>query len=479
MAVIKLGIGAVNITDYLIVVVRKVSDPTVEAARELYTPLQVASNLNVVIPSSGSLDPAEYYIDFRESADGTTLGALLKQMEFDATLQIPISETLYYKAGGTLPVDPAADQADLVDAYLNGKNITKVFKYGYGPLWPPGGARDPDKEYSLIAGGGIHLEGGQTFNFNERYSVEITYVSRFEQSTSNAGLYDGVLLISADTTLTSAHRNKRLKCESVSSRLVITLEDITTVPAGKFYQFNSNGGSQSKTRIRPQSGQLIRYQGEDRTEISIGQGESLRLEKYSTYWEVVNPPSGLSMVGERFIKAQVAVKNALAMDGSIVDGNDEPRLYYYVSHLSSVEAIIDDSLAVQPQGQEGRWVVSIAQFKLRLPNYQGYFQRALKSFSTFGADTSRYYDYPGGSAPEHVGDHKHWSIVAEDVGGGGGFPTAPLANTSPVRYFQKPGNESAYLVGSATTPSIGITSSPTSPGENTVKNIGEIYHVRT
>jgi hypothetical protein len=483
MAVVKLTIGAVNITNYLIVRVRKVSSPLVEEAREVYAPARLTGSLNIVVPASATLDATVYYVDFYESLDGIGLGTLLGEMIYDAKIQVPISETRYYKAGGIRTVDPVADQANLVDPYLNGKNITKIFKYGYGPLWPPGGDTDSDKEYSILAGGGFHLEQGQTFNFNEKYSVEITYVSTFDQTSSNAGLYDGVTVISVDTTLTSAHRNKRLKCEGGSARLSVTLEDITTVPGGKFYQFSCNGGSQKKVRIICAAGNTIFLAGNLVTEISIGLGESVRLEKYddgvNRYWEAINGSAGLLMVGEIFIKRRASLTNSEILDGTIISGDDEPRLYDFVRALPVSDVIINDLLAAQPAGKEGLWVRQATGRGLRKPNYQGFSQKGLASFSAFGTDTSRTYDYPGGGQPENVGGHKHWTMVDAAVGNGG-FPTPPLSNTSVVRYFNKNGGaESMYAVGDAGLPTVGLTSNPTTTFENTVKNIGEIFYTRT
>jgi hypothetical protein len=100
MGQIRLGIGQVNITDYLIVIARKTTSPLVIEAQEKYDPPQPATQ-NVVVPREGNIDPVIYYVDFRESPDGVSLGLLLAQFVYDLKNKILIAERRFYIVNGS------------------------------------------------------------------------------------------------------------------------------------------------------------------------------------------------------------------------------------------------------------------------------------------------------------------------------------------------------------------------------------------
>ena len=137
MANIDLSVGQINITNNLIARARKVATPLVEETREVY-PAPLPASFNVILPSSGDIDATVYYVDFYESADGTTLDLLLAQFVVNAKNNIVTEETRWYDVGGSAPTDPAPDQDTLTDPYLDGKTISRVFKDGVGrPLVDP------------------------------------------------------------------------------------------------------------------------------------------------------------------------------------------------------------------------------------------------------------------------------------------------------------------------------------------------------
>jgi hypothetical protein len=488
MAVIKLILAPVNITNKLMVIARKVSNPTVEAAREAYNPEDLVSAPNIVVPAAGVLDAGTYYVDFRESSDGVSLGQLHSTIVYDAKNQRPISETRFYQAGGTRDIDPVPDQTDLIDPYLDGKNITEVHKEAYGPLAPP---TEGFKQYDLIAGGGIRLLNGQVFNANEVVVITITYVLSFDDSGSNAGLYNGIIKISTNTTLTSAHRNNRLKCEALSSRLVITLEDIATVPIGRFYQFSCNSGTQKKVRILAVEGDIIRFAGEDRTEISIGLGESVRLEKYGddtdTYWEAINASPFIAMVGEVIHKGSKDAIGAIPADGAtLFDGDDEPRLWEYINSLPITHVLTDDNVInsgyLQPSGKEGMYVKHSSAKKFRTPNTRGWMFKGLNDYTTYNFDTTnRPIDYPGGTEANKVGEHFHFGFHdngTTNLGtalSAGNFPEKRQGAGAGI------GNASAEynITGGPTEPNVGKTSRANVGSKNKVDNIGTVYMIRS
>lgn len=405
MGQIRLGIGQVNITNYLIIVARKTTTPLVIEAQESYAPPHPTTR-NVVVPASGDLDPVIYYVDAYESLNGISFDLLLAQFVYDLKNNIILSERRFYTVGGLGPNDPPADQDTLTDAYLDGKTISGVFKEGFRYLKPE---TETTPEWEVVAGGGIRLLGGKQFSADEVVSIEISYTGNPGGGSSGGSLYNGVALIDTDTTLDTTYRNKRLRTESAASnKLVVTLEPVGSVPDGTFYHFTSNGGSQNQTRVLPNGSETIKLNGENYPEISIGKGEFLRIVKTGTFWEAEMPHHNILMVGEKFPATWNDHPSSQPEDGALYDGDEWPRMWWWLNNkLPSTHRITDDAMTgggyTHPQGKEGLFVLHSTLKKFRMPNTQGWLERGLSNFNSYGGDASRSYDYPGGTQGAQVG----------------------------------------------------------------------------
>lgn len=466
MANIDLSVGQINITANLIARARKVSTPLVEETREVY-PAPLPSSFNVILPSTGSIDPTVYYVDFYESSDGTTLDLLLAQFVVNAKDNIVIEETRWYLVDGLLPTDPPGNQDTLVDSYLDDKTISRVFKDGVGrPLVDP---TQTYNEFALVTGGGIQLLNGQLFSSGEKVAIVISYLAQ-QQIVSGSNMYNGVDSITTSQTLNSAHRNKRIRCAGVTAQLVVTLEDLTVIPEGTFWYFTHNDGNQYQTKIKAAVGQVITYHSSVYTELSIGPGEFMRVEKYGSILEAVLVHDGVLRVGERFAATFTFHPNTQPEDGALYDGDDWPRIWYWlVNELPATHKITDDTLTgggyVHPAGKEGLFVVHSTLKKFRVPNTQGWFERGMNSFSAFNTDPDRTYDYPGGTQEESVGDIPVATVSGDAValsGGNGGVPNVKVLSATIVPPFHG---------GATTSPGIAITTNE----ENVTKNIGVVY----
>jgi hypothetical protein len=479
MAVINIFFSVVNITDKVIVIAAKAATPLTEEARVVFDPPHPAQ-INAILPESGEIDAGVYYVYFYSSSDGTSLDFQLARFEVNTKNKKPISEVRFYQTGGPRDVDPAADQSDIIDPYLDGKDITLVNKEGYGPLAPPS---TTFKQYSLIAGGGIHLENGQTFNDGEIMSVTITYTHEFEDSASTSGLYNGTVLVDTTRTLDSSYRGKRLKCEGSASMLEVTLEDISNVPDGKFYYFTTNGGVQKQIRILPfdYGTTKIRFESTDYNEISIGRGEFVRVEKYGTYWEVTLFHANLSRVGERINKTLKAVPSGSVEDGALFSGDLWPRIWYWINNfLPAASYIVDDTLDdvgyVRPAGSQGKFIIhSNPNLKLfRVPDTQGMVLKGVSNFNTVAAGP-----FESGA----VGQHYHNQF----------YDNGTTNNKNPLTEENTPDNRQGLgtdfgnenyeysITGDAGEATLGRTSLGKTPAgvalgtKNTVDNVGEIW----
>jgi hypothetical protein len=408
MGQIRLGIGQVNITNYLIGVARKTTTPLTIEAQEAYAPPHPTTR-NVVIPAVGDIDPVIYYVDFYESSDGVALDLLLSQFVYDLKNQVIISERRFYKVGGGFPTDPDPDQQILEDAYLDGKTISGVFKEGFRYLRPD---TEPVPEYLPHTGGGIELQGDLQFSQDETYVIEISYLADQSAGGGASGLYSGVELIDTTMTLNSSYRNKRLRTEASSTvTLVVTMESLASVPDGTFYHFTSNGGTQNQTRILPSGSETIRYNGEDYTEMSLGKGEFLRIVKTGSFWEAEMAHHNILQVGEKVSATWKDHPSTKPEDGTLYDGDEWPRPWWWIKNkLPSTHYIIDDNVInggyTHPTDKLGLFVIHSTQKKFRMPNTQNISERALKNFTSYGGDAQRLYDYPGGIQTESIGPGK-------------------------------------------------------------------------
>lgn len=458
MGQIRLGIGAVNITNHLIGVARKTTTPLVIEAQESYAPPHPATR-NVVIPAAGDIDPVIYYVDFYESANGISFDLLLAQFVYDLKNQIVISERRFYVVGGPGANDPAPDQTILTDAYLDGKTISGVFKEGMRYLRP---STETIPEWQTYAGGGIELLNDLIFSGGEVVSIEISYLADQTTVTGTNGMYNGVELIDTNTTLSITHRNKRLRCESAASNvLVVTMEAIAGVADGTFYHFTSNGGNQNQTRILPNGSETIKYNGENYPEISIGKGEFIRIVKTGSFWEAELTHHNVLQVGERFSGTWKDQPSCKPEDATLYDGDEWPRIWWWINNkLPSTHKVVDDTVInggyTHPTDKIGLFVIHSTLKKFRVPNTQNLSERALKNFTAYGADAERVYDYPGGLQNEMIGPHVH--TLPADASGSADIQS--LVNSGNADEGISASHLTGYNVGGT---------------ENRVKNFGVIY----
>lgn len=458
MGQIRLGIGQVNITNYLIGVARKTTTPLVIEAQESYAPPHPATQ-NVVIPATGDIDPVVYYVDFYESSDGIAFDLLLSQFVYDLKTNTVISERRFYQVGYGGATDPAPDQKILSDPYLDGKTIAGVFKEGYRYLRPN---TEPVIEWQPYAGGGIELQDPFQFSQDEVWSIEISYLGN-PGTASSGSLYNGVELIAVDTVLNSSYRNKRLRTESSgSNKLVVTLEAVAAVPDGTFYHFTSNAGAQNQTRVLPNGSETILYNGENYTEISFGKGEFIRIVKTGSFWEAELTHPFVLQVGERFSGTWKDHPSCKPEDATLYDGDEWPRIWWWLNNkLPSTHKVVDDTVIdvgyTHPTDKLGLFVLHSTLKKFRVPNTQNISERGLENFNTYGSDADRLYDYPGGVQSEMVGPHSHYTTIQHGHSYSGG-PNSLITGNG----LNSPENKN-YL------------SQDNTGTENRVKNIGVVY----
>lgn len=411
------SIDVIGVTTFVIFRWRKVSAPGAEIDRRVFGPAPAVTN-NFSITD---LDPVTYYFDTYLSNDGATLNTLLAVYTMDVKNMQIFNERRFYTVGSGVGNAPDPGQS-LVDSYLDGKNVTGVFQRAFGYL-------TPTSEWTRTSGG-VDLVSPLSFNTDDVYMVEITYVADAGAGTSGIlGLFAGIKTITADTTLDSTYYLNRIKLNGVGPRLVVTMQSISDIPDGKYFYFvDQEDGAQSQTKLVTPDGSF-KWAGNTTSEIWVGKGEFLWIEKQGANFEVVQAHSGLTSVYERFSSTGLDHLNAMAEDNALYDADDQPRMYWYLTNkLLAGTFVIDDTLDaggyVRPANKQGQFIISTTKRKFRMPDTRGLSDKALTRFDQigWGLDAGRAVDYPGGFEDEMVGPHTHLQRGQKAVNNGGIIP---------------------------------------------------------
>lgn len=394
MASTKISIGSVGISGHLMGLLRKTTDlATVAASFDSY-PYGNNGNFEFL-----SLEPGMYRFEVRDSPDGVALGTLIGPVYSIEVRSDQLElEYLFYTADGPDLQDPPSGQFDIIDPYLDGKNVQGVFKESFRFL-------QKFLEYTLIPGGGIHIEGGTPLSPQEVIQVIIANVVPVVATT--AGLFAGSMLITADTTVDATYVNRKTKCAATGTRLKITLPNLSTLVDGKFFYFTTHSGNQYNTVFITTGGEQIEGYGDT---IVLGKYEFLYIEKRGPFWEVLDVSPGVQMVGERFSAGFKSHPNTLPEDDTLIDSLDRPRLFNWVKNVLPATHKItttDAAIAGYARTDDKLGLFIISETKLRMPNTQNLSERGLLSFNTYGTDTQRLYDYPMGTQLPQVGPHWH------------------------------------------------------------------------
>ena len=403
---LKITLGTVAYTDWLHVTASKVSSPTV-TAWETWIKVPV-SNYNFVIPG---LDPENYYVRYYDATTNSALGMLVAELIVNALSGDTIMERRFYTCDGVGATDPVNGATLINDPYLIGKNVTGAFKEGFRYF-------KETEEYTFdTATGIVAVINGTSFSSNEKFIVDIKYTVGTTTTTVITGLYGGTLNVTEDTkTLTSADKDKRIRLVGSGVTQVIALPSLATLALENgFYFDNSCGGTAVQVKILlPTGSDRIRYNGFYPgptlfTEFWVSRGEHLLIRKFdANNWELILDYKGVE-VGSRQAAGYVNQAGYHAEDGTLSDGDEYGRVWFWINILLPTTHIITDDNCtntgyITPANKAGQFVKHSTLKKFRWPNTQGAIEKGLANFNTYGTDTAnRPIDYPGGFQAEQVG----------------------------------------------------------------------------
>lgn len=458
----KFSLFSINVPDYLIVRARKTSAPGAEVARSAPLGPAPTGNLNFIVPG---LDPVNHFFDLYESTDGSTLNTLLGTWTWDVRNDETLEEVRYYIVGSGVNNAPNDGDTSFVDAYLNGKNVVKFEKRSIGVLLP--GSSGYTAEWAFDPSTNtISLDGGLAFSNLETYAVTILYSQPVPTSGSNNLFADVKTITDAAKTMDSTYRNNRIRCVATTTQQVITFEPVSGIPDGTYWCFTHHaGGTQYQTKFVFPDANLI-FAGVAYSEFWIGRGEEFWVEQRGSQYEMIQSPSGALDVGRRSsesipydAESPTSLPNLYPEDNSLWNADDLPRLWYWLTHSMPngnfyiSDDNLDNSGYVRPLSggqpwKTGMFIISTTKRKFRFPDTQGFSEQGSKSFSTFGTDTQRLFDYPGGFMPQAVVDHVHNMHDINPISDGG--VNRFISKTDNTYNYEKAGTNPILLGGNAT-----------------------------
>lgn len=380
MGEIRLSVGQVNISNYLIVNVREVGNPTVVVQSQVIPP-PVPASFNLLF--SGLADVV-HYVDFRSSSDGINLGLLLGTFVYDVKNEIYATELRFYVVDGGGPNDPTASDSSITDPYLNGKIVSTVYKEGFRPLRP---AVEFDHVGDTI---NFLTPPLQLFGSLETWVVEIIY--KTAAPTGGGAFPADIIELTADTTLVDIHQNKLMEVNGSGLQLTVTMPAFTSIPEGTKYAFQTDHGAQRTAVIviDPGSVNYAWVDGVQRSTLYMGKGEYLVLIKKGSYMRVLEWRGDQSRVGELVYK-DIPPLNGVAHQGIWDDIAGYPRLYnWYILNLDP-SYLGSGTYPGTPSGvNRHKWCIDLVNGKIWFPDYGGVFLRVTDNNGDI--DTDR----PGG-----------------------------------------------------------------------------------
>lgn len=466
MANKSFSLGQVNITDWLIVRVRLASDPGPEITRQAFGPAPpTTQNFSFT-----DLQNALYLFDVYESSDGILLTTLLNTFEIDVETGDITTEWKFYVVGRGITGDPVDQDSAIVDPYLDGKQVIAFEQRGVGPLIPSDEWTRNSTGVALVT---------HPFNQDDVYVAVINYKQANSSTGNTSGLFATEMIITGNTLLDSTYYGAEILLNGAGTQLVVTLDHVATVPDGTPFLFTDEiGGAQLQTKIVPQIGDSILWNGAQMSELWVGKGEFLWLKKSGTRYRVVMEPDGLSSVGKKFSATTLNHVNAYPENNTLWNADDLPRLYWWIVNKQPNSAyVIDDNLDqpayVRPDNRQGQFIVSLNKRKFRMPDTQNLTEKGMASFAAPGGDATRLWDFPGGYQGPALLQHNHITHAGGPITGTAGnlFLSRKNDGAQPHRYS---GGGTDGL-GGDTQPDNQMTTSQTGGSDNIVANTGVIH----
>jgi len=417
----KVSLGTVNYTDWLRVTAAPVGDEGNIVFEQWYD-VPAITFFYLTLPQE-----IDYVLKFYDAPTNTDNGILLQPTLIvngrDTALQF---EERWYEIGN-MPTSSLGNATVngtgtiINDPYLFGKEIFSYFKEGKRFL------KITDEILFDNNTCDIEFLLGEQLSPLEKFRA--TILNRVSGSNGPNGFAGTIDITAQNYSVVGSDVFKRFRLLGTASSQTVILPLLSAVPGGGMFYFdNTVGGVAVQPKILTQGTDRILYNGflvalGQFAEFWVSKGKTLQLQNGGTYWEVVGNYDGDS-VGERFSGTYFA-NNCIPEDGRLLNGDDYPRLYWWLRNvMPATHKIIDDNVINTGYNhgigghsdRVGQFILHSVLNVFMMPNTQELSEKGLFDFTSYGNDSERAYDYPGGFQPEMVGPHNHTIKLGSTAG---------------------------------------------------------------
>ena len=408
--------------------------------------------------------PVTHLIEMWESVDGIAKTNLITLWHQDASKFNEISAlTFQYLVdrgwNNTTPVstgpevwaDPVNLDTELVDERLADatKEELTVHEAGYG--------NKLNAEYDLLAGGGIVLLNGKTFDTDVAWFI--TYNQTVATQVSDPDVVaeqTGVEVLTANKAFfTSAGDNmynKLVIANGSGNILQVTFPAMASIPSGTRVTFNTHRGVQKYLSLLLNGSETIYLNGTLRNKIYLAQGEEIKLFFDTGVGYVLNYSGNDKIRGQVVGDYQVRAGSFLLADTStgVLQGTDYPGLYEWLQSLPPGATV---SHAVWLGGDNRKWALETIPGTFRVPHLADVHVR-------FRATTEAPGTYHADNMPQH--DHFIFGNIDDNAAG-----------IYPANFHSTGGNLGYAIFGSNAIPSLYRTGPAYVNGQQQVSGIFE------
>lgn len=295
------------------------------------------------------IDPVMYDVKSYRSAGGVTPDSQIFTLACDGGARAAYQSTTFTYVvdrgeSGTDPnwSDPASGQRELRDERLLDGEYA-VFKRGIGQLVPPT-ETTPEYEDRSDAGGGFDLidpygefEPGDTYFVTLQNRVDV--IDGGGSGSGSGEEVSDVFIIDEDQDFDPVEMNQKLLFVDYPGAVigVLTFPNFSLIPDCSF-KLTTHGGLQTFLQLQLDSGDTVRFMGEDKNVITLGVSEEISIMIRNNVMYILSSDTGYKKLGQR-IWGDKLEQNTLYRDGSEYDQADQPRIMEFIDSLPGSQVL--------------------------------------------------------------------------------------------------------------------------------------------
>lgn len=413
-------------------------------------PLQISFTYNCL---NGHI----YIIKLWESPDDTPTGVV--RNSFSQSVNSNQASVLI-KMDEYLEVDVTADLTNTTTAYVNtdwaGWEYS-IERVGQGTMIPDFTDNTNPNYHQDLAGGITLITTDDSFQPHEKFVARfIPQVISVPADGAPSAIFSTGRVITANETLTLADMGQALLIQSATNKITITLPALVGVANFAFMYFYSCGGSHINAVFQLPGSDKFLYNGADRSQLILGQSESLRVYKAFGKWNVDSDCPGIRMVGELVYNYALTPINSMPCNGTLISRTVYPRLWAWVQQLESGTVVTDIAWtstfatvdAIDYYIKKGCFSTGDGSTTFRLPLIDSYFLRpvdgATRIPSTFEIQSIQAHTHPIRRGDAYTGDGFEGDLI---VGGGQGGNRQTSPDTDSTGGVEtRPSNIGTYIL---------------------------------